>query len=91
MLPLTIKSEEDTFAEISMPADAQLRGKDMEGFCENPYPYPPPECNSLNRKPLIRTLFKIVIRTLECSSPQLMASGRGVGRERLRCILGAGH
>lgn len=36
MLLLTEKSKEADFVVISMTADAQSRGKDMEGFCGNP-------------------------------------------------------
>lgn len=37
MFPLTVKSKEATFAVISMTADAQLKGRDMEGFRDNHY------------------------------------------------------
>lgn len=32
---------ESAFALISMTADEQLRGKDIEGFCDDPYPSTP--------------------------------------------------
>lgn len=62
--------------------DAQLRWRDMKGFCDNPYPYlslpPPPQMiNSLDRK------------TSECdadtevSCPKLMVSDGDVGGEGL--------
>ena len=43
MLPLTVKSQEATFAVISMTTDAQIRGRDTD---------------SLEREPLKRTLIK---------------------------------
>jgi hypothetical protein len=36
MLPLTAKDREATFAVITMAASAQLRKRDIEGFCDNP-------------------------------------------------------
>jgi len=38
MFLLTMKSKETTFAATSMAVGAELRGKDMEGFCDSPYP-----------------------------------------------------
>jgi hypothetical protein len=38
LLPLTVKRKEATFAVISMTTGAQLRVRDMEGFCDSPYP-----------------------------------------------------
>lgn len=35
--PTDVKSKEATFAVISMIADAQLRRRDVEDFCNNPY------------------------------------------------------
>lgn len=58
MLPLIVKSKEATFALILMMADAQLRGRDMEDFCDSPYPYPksplPQNGNSLDRLEAIK-------------------------------------
>jgi hypothetical protein len=51
---VNLKSKETIFAEISMTADAPLRKRDMEDFCE--LPHPARINNSLNRKPLKRTL-----------------------------------
>jgi hypothetical protein len=43
-----------------MTVNAQLRERDMEGFCDNLYPNPnsstPQKSNNLDRKPLKRTL-----------------------------------
>lgn len=51
-LPLTIKSKEARKAVRSMATEAQLRKRDMEVFCDNPYPFPPfLKSNSLNEKP----------------------------------------
>ena len=36
--PAPLKSKMAVLAMISMVA-AWLRGRDMEGFCDNPYPY----------------------------------------------------
>ena len=33
----TVKSNGTTFVWYGMSADAQLRGRDMESFCDNPY------------------------------------------------------
>lgn len=35
-MPLTVKNKEASFAVLSMTADAQLRGRDIEGFWDNP-------------------------------------------------------
>lgn len=42
MFSLTVKIKEATFAEILMTVDAQLRGRDMEDFCDNTYPHSSP-------------------------------------------------
>lgn len=36
---LIVKDKEATFYIISVPADSQLRKRDIEGLCDNPYPY----------------------------------------------------
>jgi hypothetical protein len=75
------------FAVISMTTDAQLRGRDKEGFCDNSYIYPipttPKENNSLDRKSSKRTL-QMCDRDAEVYSPQLMVSSRSLGKEELR-------
>lgn len=38
MFLLTAKGKEGTFAMVLMTTHSQLRKKDMEGFCDNPYP-----------------------------------------------------
>ena len=38
MLLLTVKSKEATFAVTWMTTDAPLRGRHMEGLCDNLYP-----------------------------------------------------
>lgn len=38
---LTVKGREATFAMVLITADLQLRKRDIEVFCGNPYPYPP--------------------------------------------------
>lgn len=63
-------------------ADAQLRKRDMEDFCDYPYLLSTPESNSINRRPWKRTL-KNRDRMLKCRSPQLKASSRGVRGEGL--------
>jgi hypothetical protein len=37
LLPI-VKGKKTTFAVESMTADIQLRKRDIEGFCDNPYP-----------------------------------------------------
>lgn len=58
LLPLTVKGKEGSFATVLMTADPQLRKRDIGGFCDNTYPYLPPwlQSNSLDTKPLKRTL-----------------------------------
>lgn len=89
MLLLTVRSKAADFAVISMTADAQRRGEDMESFCGNPTPIPSTsssKSNSLDRKPLNRTL---VIGMLKCGSPQWMesAGGEGCGEHKLDVFL----
>lgn len=59
MLQLTLKSVEPTFVVISMAADAQLRGRDTEGFCDSPYlPQPAsPTKRGQSRQNAIRELL----------------------------------
>ena len=56
MLLLPVKDMETTFALASMSADSQLRKRDIEGFCDNPYPPPCKKYKSLNRRLSKRTL-----------------------------------
>lgn len=57
MLSLTVNVKETSFAVVSMIADSQLRMRDIEGFWTTSLPYThPPKKNSLDRKPLKRTL-----------------------------------
>lgn len=60
VLPQAVKSKEVTFAVVWTTADAQVEGRDMEDFSDNLYSQPPPpqkkKSNSLDRKPLMRTL-----------------------------------
>ena len=51
VLTLTVKSKEAAFAMVSMTADAQLRGRDMEGLCDKSGSPPTPQNNSLDGKP----------------------------------------
>lgn len=56
---MTVKNEEATFAVESMTASAQLRKRNMEGFCDLPSPplsNHPQKSNSLTNEPLERTL-----------------------------------
>jgi hypothetical protein len=39
LLPLTVTSKDAAFAMISMIADTQLRKRDMEGLCDNPFSF----------------------------------------------------
>lgn len=49
MLPLTVKGKK-VFCS-GMTTDTQLRKRDTEGFCDNPYPTTPTKSNGLKRKP----------------------------------------
>jgi hypothetical protein len=42
MLSLAVKGKEVPFSVASMIADIQLRKRNIEGFCDNPYPSNPP-------------------------------------------------
>lgn len=55
-LPLTVKVKEVTFAVVGMTTDSQLRKRNIQDFCDNPYPLLEPKNNSLDRKPLKGTL-----------------------------------
>jgi hypothetical protein len=70
MILLTTKNKEATFAMILMTADTQLKGRNMEGFCVNPYLY-----SSSRQEAIEGNSLKV---WLGCS-PHLMASGAGVG------------
>lgn len=39
MFLLTAKSKETTFAVSSITPNAQLRGREIKGFWDNPYPH----------------------------------------------------
>lgn len=45
MLLLAVKSKEATFAVTLLTTDTWLRGRDVEGFCDNSHPpdHPPPK------------------------------------------------
>lgn len=43
MLPLTLKGKEAAFAMVLMAVDSQLRKRDIEGACDNPYPHNNPK------------------------------------------------
>lgn len=46
------KGEGSHVAVVSMTADTQLRNRDIEGFCDDPYLHPTHQrSNTLNRKP----------------------------------------
>jgi hypothetical protein len=57
--PTDCKEQGSIFAVISKIADAWLRKRDMEGFCDN-YSYPISKSSSLSRKQLERTLFVVL-------------------------------
>lgn len=61
---LPVKGKKASFAVVSMAIDSQLRKRDIEGFCDSPYPRPPEESNSLGRKPLKNT-FKNCDKVVE--------------------------
>lgn len=76
MLLLIIKDKEASPAAVSMTADSQFRKRDN--------PTSSPKRNSQDRKPSKGTL-KIVMRMLQCSSPQEWASGGDGGGCYLLC------
>jgi hypothetical protein len=55
MLLLAVKSKEATFAVTLLTTDTWLRGRDVEGFCDNPQHQ---KSSSLDRKPSKRALKK---------------------------------
>jgi hypothetical protein len=75
-----------------MTAESHLVTRDLEGFCDN-LSSPPPtpqKRNSLDRKPLKRTLQNCD-RDTEVELFTLMAPGRGRGGEGLGFLEGTGH
>lgn len=58
---LTVDSKEAPLAVMSVTVDAQLRKRNMKGFCANPHPHPTPPQNT---KEAIKENSKIVIRML---------------------------
>lgn len=42
VLMLTLKVKETTFAMVLRAAGTQLEKRAIEGFCDDPYPHPPP-------------------------------------------------
>lgn len=79
--PSDSKEQRSYLAVILVTADAQLGTRNMEDFCDNPSstPAPPPNSNSLNKKPSMRTL-KNGDRMLKCHSPpKRLPAGMGRG------------
>lgn len=94
IFPLTVKSKEAVFA-VMLIVNVLLTKRDMDSFCDSPYPTPTPtppkKSSNLNRKTLKRAL-KSVIRVVKCSSTQLVASGGcGVWEGRTQLSLRADH
>lgn len=59
-----------------MAEDVQLRKRDTEDFCDNPYlQSTPSKSNSLNRKPLKKTLKKWD-RMLKCRGDSVLFKGQ---------------
>lgn len=74
------------FCSDMMTVDTQLRGRGMEGFCDNLYPHnPPKQSNRLGSKPEKRTLKKCD-EMLKSSSSQLMATGGRAEEEGVSSI-----
>lgn len=77
--------KEATLAGILTTADAQLRGRDMEGLCENlsaPAPPQPPKVTALAGSHW-KEFSKSVTEMSKNSFTQLLPSGRGVGGKGL--------
>lgn len=85
VLPLTVKSKEATFAVVSMTADAQLRGRDVEGLCDKPGFPPTPQITAKTGSHQ-NELLQIMVRMLKCSSEQPMAFVGGMGKEGLSSV-----
>ena len=82
MFSLTVKIKEATFAEILMAEDAQLRGRDMESFCDNPYLPPLPTPKVVAWAGGHQGELLSMMGMLRYGSPQLMESGWGPGSRK---------
>lgn len=85
-VPTNCKRNRGNFFKELLTSDSQLRKRNVEGFCDKPYPYlhltPSNKVTALTENHW-RELWKIVIRMLRFSSPQLFTSGRSMGVEGL--------
>lgn len=67
---------------ILMIDDAQLRGRDIEGFCDDPFLQPnhfPQRDNSLNRKPSKKKTLRKCDKDAEVGLAQIDGLGWGAG------------
>lgn len=83
-----IKGKEAILAVISMTADTQLRKRDVEDVCENPYLYhntSPQNSNSLDRNPSKGTLKNC--DRMWCCPPQKRYFQQGCRRGRTQLCL----
>ena len=82
MLLLTVKMKKSYFCHVIDDCRLIVDKDGHRRLLRQPLPQLPPKSDSLDRKPLKRTL-KIVIRMLKHSSPQLVASDVSTGGEGL--------
>lgn len=85
MLPLTVERKEDTFVVISMTSVHSWAGGIWKAYVTTPTPHNPNKTSSLDRKSSHRTL-SVDDGDVEVRSPQLKASGMGLGGEELSSI-----
>lgn len=78
----TVKSNGTTFVWYGMSADAQLRGRDMESFCDNPYLPPLPTPKVVAWAGGHQGELLSMMGMLRYGSPQLMESGWGPGSRK---------
>lgn len=79
MLSMTVKSKEVTFAMISVTSRVQLKTRDLEGLCDNPYLRFPrfPQKSQPKQEAMEENSFKSVIRKLSVQLPATESLWRG--------------
>lgn len=94
MFLMSVKSKEADFAVIWTTADAQLRGRDMERFCDNPTSIPMTpslKSDSLDRKPQNSALKCPRDAGVALHSGWNLVLGRGGGMEGAQLYLRVDH
>lgn len=86
MLLLTVEGKEATFAVVLVTANSQWREGDIQGFCDNSFPYlpHPAKGNSLHRKLILKNFDK----DADVYLPIINGFWWGVGGEGLSVIKG---